>query len=152
MFRGISEVSLDDKGRVAIPVRIRASLIENYHGQLVATIDPQYPCLLIYPAPLWDSLQDKINALPGIFQPSVRRLQRLLVGYATDLIVDSNGRVLLPGPLRDYANLTKQVVLLGQGDKLELWDSLSWQKQRESYLQTADISDELPEALRKLSL
>ncbi len=89
-------------------------------GNLVATIDTDEPCLLIYPLDEWTIIQQKIEALPS-FHPMTRRIQRLLIGHATDLELDANGRIVVPPLLRDYAGLQKQSILLGQGKKFELW-------------------------------
>ena len=151
VFRGVSEVSLDEKGRLAVPIRFRACLKEISEGELVLTIDTESACLLIYPTPFWNALQTKIEALPG-FMPEVRRIQRLLIGHATDVTVDKTGRILVPPMLRDYAGLSKTGVLLGQGEKMELWDKACWQNQRDAYLRQSSAEAEIPEILKKLSL
>ena len=119
-------------------------------SQLVITIDTDQPCLLIYPLPEWESIETKIEALPS-FNPTTRRIQRLLIGHATEVEVDGNGRMLLSNPLREYAQLGKKVVLIGQGKKFELWDEALWQQRMESWLeQTGD--EEMPAALAELTL
>jgi len=150
MFRGVNAINLDAKGRMAMPTRYRERLMEHCAGQLVVTIDTEERCLLIYPLPEWDDIQRKIEALPS-FNPAARRIQRLLIGHATDIEMDASGRLLLTGPLREYANLDKKSVLLGQGNKFELWSEESWLARREAYL--SDNSDgSLPEELMQLSL
>ena len=84
--------------------------------------------------------------------PQARRLQRLMVGHATDLELDSHGRVLVPPKLREYAGLTRQAMLIGQGSRFELWDELHWNERRESWLQAGDEPGELPAELEQLSL
>ena len=121
MFRGVSHISMDAKGRLALPAKHRERLTAECGGQLVATIDTQSPCLLIYPLPTWEPLEQEIQDLPAM-NPAVRRFQRLLIGYASDLEFDASGRVLLPSSLREYASLEKKLVLVGQGKKMELWD------------------------------
>lgn len=116
---------------------------------MVVTIDTEDPCLLLYPQPEWDEIQAKISGLSG-FNRSVRRIQRLLVGHATDLELDANGRMLLPAPLRDYAELDKKIILLGQGNKFEIWSETLWSSTRDEYLQAED--DEIPAELQTLSL
>ncbi|WP_461537786.1 division/cell wall cluster transcriptional repressor MraZ [Spongorhabdus nitratireducens] len=151
MFRGVNAINLDAKGRLAIPTRYRQCLLEQSEGQLVATIDTDEPCLLIYPLPAWNAIQEKIEALPS-FHPMTRRIQRLLIGHATDLVMDAQGRILLPPLLREYAGLTKKTMLLGQGRKFELWDEACWMKRRDEYLDEASSADETPLELQTLSL
>lgn len=124
-FRGISNATLDAKGRMALPSRYREAMSAVSQGQVVVTIDPAEPCLLLYPRPEWDAVQGKLEALPNI-RRGVRQLQRLLIGHATDLELDGNGRLLLPAQLRDHAGLDKKLVLAGQGNKIEIWDHAQW--------------------------
>ncbi len=151
MFRGVNAINLDAKGRLAIPTRYRQSLRDQCGGQVVATIDTDEPCLLIYPLPAWNAIQEKIEALPS-FHPMTRRIQRLLIGHATDLDMDSQGRILLPPLLREYAGLTKKTMLLGQGKKFELWDEARWADRRDQYLDEASNAEETPLELQTLSL
>lgn len=133
MFRGIHQVSVDAKGRMSLPARLRDELLQYEDPSVVVTIDPSTRCLLMYPLPEWEIIQAKLDKLPS-FQPQARRLQRLLVGHATDLEIDKAGRILLPAPLREFANLDKKAALLGQGKKIEIWSQEQWQAQREEYL------------------
>ncbi len=149
-FRGVSNLSLDAKGRIVLPARYRERLAEFCHSQLVVTIDTDQPCLLIYPLPEWELIEEKIEALPS-FNPTTRRIQRLLIGHATEVEVDANGRMLLSNPLRDYAQLGKKVVLIGQGKKFELWDETLWNERMESWLGDGS-GDEMPAALAELTL
>ena len=104
MFRGANKVTLDAKGRLAMPARYRDTLVERSEGRLVATVDRSDRCLLIYPLPDWEEIERKLMRLPTL-NPQARRLQRLMVGHATDLELDSHGRVLVPPKLREYAGL-----------------------------------------------
>ena len=149
MFRGVNNINLDTKGRLAIPVRYRDQLIQHCGGELVVTIDTEEKCLLIYPQPEWEDIQRKVEALPS-FNVAVRRVQRLLIGHATDIQMDASGRVLLTPPLREYAELEKKGVLLGQGSKLELWNEAHWISRRDAWL--TDSGLEIPDELRSLSL
>ena len=149
-FRGVSNLSLDAKGRIVLPARYRERLAEFCHSQLVVTIDTDQPCLLIYPLPEWELIEEKIEELPS-FNPTTRRIQRLLIGHATEVEVDANGRMLLSNPLRDYAQLGKKVVLIGQGKKFELWDETLWNERMESWLGDGS-GDEMPAALAELTL
>ena len=149
-FRGVSNLNLDAKGRIVLPVRYRERLVEFCQSQLIVTIDTDQPCLLIYPLPEWELIEEKIEALPS-FNPTTRRIQRLLIGHATEVEVDANGRMLLSNPLRDYARLGKKVVLIGQGKKFELWDEALWNERMESWLGDAG-SEAMPAALEELTL
>lgn len=151
MFRGANKITLDAKGRIAIPTRYRERLSERCESQLIITVDRDY-CLLLYPLPDWEDLERRLMRLPSLNR-QVRRLQRLMVGYATEVELDGHGRVLLPRELRDYASLEKQAILIGQGNKFELWDDLRWNEKRDQWL-AAEESDEvdLPAELDSLSL
>ena len=151
MFRGVSTINIDAKGRLAVPTRHRERLAERCAGQMVVTIDTEERCLLIYPLPEWEDIQRKIDALSS-FNPATRRIQRLLTGHATDVELDANGRLLLTQPLREYAGLGKKAVLLGQGNKFELWDEESWSARRDTYLDDINGGGEIPEELMNLSL
>ena len=149
-FRGASNLSLDAKGRIVLPARYRERLDELCQSQLIVTIDTQQPCLLIYPLPEWELIEEKIEALPS-FNPATRRIQRLLIGHATEVEVDANGRMLLANPLREYAELGKKVVLIGQGKKFELWDEARWNERMGSWLSETGDAD-TPDALAELTL
>jgi len=159
MFRGAATINIDVKGRMAMPVRFRdifAAHTDTDGGgqdnpQLVVTIDTEETCLLIYPLEEWEVIQRKLEQLPS-FNPAARRIQRLLIGHATDMELDANGRLLLPGLLREYAQLDKKAILLGQGKKIELWSESVWNARRENYLQADSSTEELPELLHQLSL
>jgi mraZ protein len=150
VFRGVSQLNLDDKGRLTLPSRYRDRLQECCNGDLVITVDPDH-CLLIYPLPEWEEIQQKLQRLPS-FNPKTRGLQRLLIGHATDVPMDNNGRILVPPPLREFANLKRKVVLAGQGNKFELWDEDAWNERREQWL--AEAAESLADAteLESLSL
>ena len=107
-------------------------------------------CLLIYPFPDWEEIERKLVRLPSL-NKQARRLQRLMVGYATELDLDGHGRILLPKELREFAGLDRQAVLIGQGNKFELWDELRWNEKRDAWLGDEDEVD-LPAELESLSL
>jgi MraZ protein len=151
MFRGVNKINLDAKGRMALPARYRDQIADCCENQLVATIDTETRCLLLYPLPEWETIEKKIDALPS-FNPAARRIQRLLIGHATDLELDSSGRLLLPQPLREYAQMDKKLVLLGQGRKFEIWSEEQWNSARDLYLADSDEAVALPEDLLTLSL
>jgi MraZ protein len=131
VFRGVSQLALDAKGRLAIPARHRDALagrpVEGgaaATGAVVVTADPSR-CLLVYPRAAWEPIQSRLMALSS-FNPEIRSLQRLIVGFADDVDFDGNGRILVPPALRQYASLDHHVVLVGQGNKFELWDAARW--------------------------
>jgi MraZ protein len=148
MFQGAAQLSLDSKGRLAIPARYRDMLLAHCAGQLVLTADAD-GCLLLYPQPEWQPIRDKLNKLSS-FNPKSRALQRLLIGYANDEVMDGAGRVLISPALRNYAMLDKRVMLVGQGNKFELWDEARWQAQQETALSL--MGGELPPELEGFSL
>ena len=150
MFRGVNNINLDAKGRLAIPTRFREILSEHCNDHLVITIDTDERCLLIYPLPRWEDIQRKVESLSS-FNPASRRVQRLLIGHATDAHLDANGRVLLPLPLREYARLDKKVVMIGQGHKLELWSEDHWKERREAWIEDQSLTEGSSE-LQTLSL
>lgn len=151
MFRGATKITLDAKGRLAFPARYRERLATRCEGQLVCTVDPDY-CLLIYPLPDWEEIERKLMRLPSL-NPKARRLQRLMVGYAAELDLDSHGRVLIPRELREFASLDKQAILFGQGNKFELWDEARWNGQRDQWLADGtELGMDLPAELGQLSL
>ena len=125
LFRGITALALDAKGRLAIPAKHRDTLAPGGDGRLVLTADPSR-CLLLYPLAAWEPIQARLMALSS-FNEKIRSLQRLLVGHADDVEIDAAGRILVPPELRRYASLDKRVVLVGQGQKFELWDEAQWQ-------------------------
>jgi MraZ protein len=152
MFRGVNLLQLDDKGRLTIPARHRDSLKVESDGQVVVTIDTEERCLLLYPLPDWEMIERKIEALPS-FNPAARRIQRLLIGHATEVELDTHGRLLLPPVLREYAGLQKSIVLIGQGKKFEIWDEERWNQGRESWLsQGLSATENMPLDLQSLSL
>jgi MraZ protein len=149
MFRGATKVTLDAKGRLAIPTRYRERIQARCEGHLIATVDKDY-CLLIYPFPEWEEIERKLIRLPA-FDKQARRLQRLMVGHATEVDLDGHGRILLSKELREFASLGKQAVLIGQGNKFELWDEDSWNRKRDEWLSEDDDAD-LSSELESLSL
>src|SRR4029078_12345649 len=147
LFRGVTELVLDAKGRIAVPSRHRDELVAGGDGRVVVTAD-HGGCLLIYPMETWEPIQAQIMTLPS-FDDRIRSIQRLLVGHADDVEIDAAGRILVPPAPRRYAGLDKRVVLVGQGQKLELWDEAKWQAQ---IAQTITFPGGLPPGLETLSL
>jgi MraZ protein len=148
MFQGATSLSLDAKGRMAVPARHRDALVAAAGGRLVLTAHP-HRCLLLYPAPAWEPIRAKILAAPSL-EPKAAMLRRLLVGFAVDMDMDSAGRVLVSPELRQYAGLEKEVWLVGQGSHFELWSDAGWKKQQEEIFALGDQL--LPPGLESLSL
>ena len=152
MFRGFSSVSLDSKGRLAIPSRFRERLMEIAGGCLVQTLNPLDRSLWLYPFPNGDLIEEKLAELSD-FDRQSRRAKQMMRGYASDCQLDSHGRILVPAELRDYAQLDKQVIILGQGNKFEIWNRGNWEEQRDHWLGMVGDEEGTPaEALQSLSL
>jgi len=151
MFRGENKVTLDAKGRFAMPTRYRDAIQEDANGQLIVTIDYADTCLLIYTLPDWEEIESKLSKLPAL-NPVARSVQRLMLGHATELELDSQGRILVPPNLREYASLTRDVVLSGQGKRFELWDELQWVTRRDQSVKDNRANATLPPELSTLSL
>ena len=152
MFRGLSSLSIDSKGRMAVPSRYRERLAAIAEGCLVLTLSPLDRSVWLYPLPEWEIIEAKLAALSD-FETQSRRTKQMMRGYASECQLDGQGRILLPQELRDYAGLQKDIILLGQGNKFELWDAAAWNEQREAWLRAVgDGGGEPPEALRSLSL
>jgi MraZ protein len=150
MFRGANKLTLDVKGRMVMPTRYRERLQELCGGKLVVTVDKDQ-CLLIYPLPDWEEIERKLMRLPTL-NPQARRLQRLMVGHATDLELDGHGRVLLPPKLREFGLLKRDAMLIGQGSRFELWDEARWNERQDEWLASEDTATDLPDELGNLSL
>ena len=137
MFRGATLVNLDSKGRLSVPTRYREQLLENAAGQMVCTIDIYHPCLLLYPLPEWEIIEQKLSRLSSM-NPVERRVQRLL---------------LIAPVLRQHAGLTKEVMLVGQFNKFELWDETTWHQQVKEDIDAEQLATgDLSERLQDLSL
>lgn len=125
MFTGTTDLNLDDKGRMAIPARYRDVLLVQCEGRLVVTVDPttpHNPCLLVYPEPEWMPIAQKLERMSSLTNPQLRALPRHLLGNAEPVEMDKSGRILLSSNLRSRGGLEKEVLLVGQGRKFELWD------------------------------
>lgn len=152
MFRGEYSLSLDAKGRLAVPSRYRDRLQESCGGKLVVTISLLERCLVVYPFPQWQRIEDKLKDLPAL-DPKAQMITHLLIGHAAECDMDSHGRVLLSQSLRDFAGLDKRVRMVGQVDKFELWNEVAWTTRREELLGQVDqLQEEPTEALRSLVL
>lgn len=148
MFRGATSLNLDAKGRLAIPAKHRDALQSQGGGHLVLTAHP-HRCLLLYPQPAWEPIQAKLMGLSS-FDKQSSTLQRLLVGFAEDIELDSAGRLLVSPVLREFSGLEKQAMLVGQGSHFELWSMDAWRAQLEQAMGGGDM--QLPAELEGFSL
>ena len=140
MLRGTAAINLDAKGRFTMPTGYRELLCAQSEGKLVATIDINRSCLMLYPLSQWQIIEQKLMLLSD-FEPGVAAIERLILGNANDCDMDKNGRVLLPAPLRLHAGLEKKLMLIGQVNKFELWDESQWQTQMQKDLALAQAID-----------
>lgn len=150
MFRGATKITLDAKGRMAIPTKYRDRITARCANQLVTTVDRDH-CLLIYPMPDWEGIERKLESLPSL-NKTARRLQRLMIGYATEMELDGHGRVLMPKELREFAGIERHAMLIGQGRKFELWDEERWIERRDAWLAEDDDDAPLTAELESLTL
>lgn len=148
MFQGSYSINMDAKGRLAVPTKCRELLASACGGNIVVTAHIQDRCLLIYPEQEWENnILPAVKSLPTVYKKSVRA-QRLLIGYANNMSVDSNGRILLPQTLREYAGLDKKLMLVGLGNKYELWSEDAWWKS----IEESDSDEPMPDEMLSLSL
>ena len=147
-LRGIVDVRLDERGRMAIPGRYRSAFSGVDGGRVVVTIDRQERCLLVYPPAEWALVQEGLKSLRNASN-RVRMVQRMLIGFAFDIEIDRQGRLVIPPKLREYSGLKRTGVLLGQLNKLELWSAEGWQQHMEGW---PDASDDDEEGLRDLRI
>jgi MraZ protein len=141
MFRGATNLSMDAKGRLAVPAKHRDTLFAQCDGNLVLTAHP-HTCLLLYPQPAWEPIQAKVMSLSS-FDVKLSALQRLLVGHAEDITLDSSGRLLVSSVLREFAGLEKEVMLVGQGSHFELWNMEAWRKQLQNVVGELEMPTDL---------
>ena len=148
MFRGATNLSMDAKGRLAVPAKHRDALLAESAGNVVLTAHP-HGCLLLYPQPAWEPIQAKLMALSS-FDKQSSAFQRLLVGYAEDIVLDATGRLLVSSALRVFAGFEKEVMLVGQGSHFELWNIEAWRKQLDNVMREDEIV--MPAELEGFSL
>jgi MraZ protein len=151
VFRGINPINLDAKGRLALPAKYRDRVSDRCDGHMVLTVHPFDRCLLLYPLADWEVIESQVNALPNSTSRQARRLQHLMVGYATELDLDSANRLLLPAMHREHAELDKRLILVGQGQKFEVWSDARWSTMTEAYLDEP-VGDDASDELTNLSL
>lgn len=137
MFTGEYRHTVDEKGRLAVPVRFRAELAQG--AQVSNWMDG---CVALHPLAEWEELATRINALP-FTDPRSRKLRRLLYGSAYEVTLDRQGRFVLPPPLREAAGLKTDVVLVGAGNRVELWSPERWSKVSEQMDQPEALAESL---------
>lgn len=143
MFQGETAITIDDKGRLAIPTGYRDVVARECGNHLVITYNPfESGCLYVYPKPVWEGVRDQVNKLPRTKKNS-RLLQLKLVGAATFVEPDGNGRISLPASQRNAIGIEKKAVLVGMGDKFELWSEQAHLAQIRQTLGDADLGEEL---------
>jgi len=154
-FRGVSNCNVDAKGRFAMPTKYRETFTDTADGKCVITIDTEDDCLLLYPLPVWEEIEAKLEALPSLNR-KVRRIQRLLIGHASEIEIDAQGRVLLPPILRQFAGVDKKLVLVGQGKKFELWSENKWAESCQDWLAQGKAmqqdGENIPDELSSISV
>ncbi len=150
MFRGIHSIAIDAKGRLSIPKKVREKLLVASNGELMVTVG-SHASLLVFPLEEWWSTEEKILNLPNTNKFN-RMLQLAYVGHATEIDMDANGRILIPPELRNYAELDRQAVLIGQGKRLEIWGEEGWRNETEKMrMEIADADhDQYSDAAKEL--
>ena len=142
VFQGETAITIDDKGRLAIPTAFRDA-VAKAGNQLVLTYNPfESGCLYLYPQPVWEQVRDQVNALPRTRSVN-RQLQLKLVGAACFVEPDGSGRISIPASQRNACALEKRAVLLGMGDKFELWSEQAHHAQIRQTLGDADLGEDL---------
>ncbi len=139
MFEGATALSLDAKGRLAIPARYREPLLAAAEGSLVLTAHP-HRCLLLYPSPAWQPIRDQILKGSSL-NPAIASIKRVLVGNARSEELDSAGRILVANELREYAHLEKTVYLVGMGSHFEIWSEAGWKAQNDMAAEALSSGD-----------
>ncbi len=143
---------MDSKGRLAVPSRYRERLSESCSGKLVVTISLLERCLAVYPFPDWQRIEEELKDLPAL-DAKAQAITHLLIGHAAECDLDSHGRLLVPPSLRKFAGLDKQIKMVGQVKKFELWADDAWAARREELLaQVGELLEQPSEALRSLVL
>jgi MraZ protein len=150
-YRGTFNLAADTKGRIAIPKAFRDDIAENSANKVVVTMDIESDCLLFYKFSDWEPLEEKVMALPNTTNPQIRMLQRRLIGSARAMELDGQGRILLPERLKSFAQIERSVVMIGQGNKFEIWSEQKWDELFNSFTDASGL-DEAKELLQDLVL
>lgn len=141
MFKGTTQINLDEKGRMVLPARYRDELMNDCGGHLILTLDTDKKCLLLYKYPDWQNIENALFRLPGS-NPAVRKMQMILQGHATDVEMDGNGRILIHPTLKPVVNLDKKIMLVGLGRRFEIWDFSTWEAERDAILSQGVLGQE----------
>jgi MraZ protein len=135
VFRGNFQLTMDAKGRLAVPKKYRDCLEAESGPKMVITTGEYEDCLVVYPLPEWQRIEERLRRHPDLkpeaddeARAKAEWMCRLVIGNATDCDIDSHGRLLIPPPLRTHAALEKQVRVVGQTEKFELWDESNWRE------------------------
>jgi len=152
---GFTTISIDAKGRLAIPAKYRYHLQSTQETQIVVTKDPQYPALKIYPGSAWTQIASDLQSLQGL-DPIVRNLQWTILGNASVSDFDPLGRmlILLPSELREYADIdaSNKIALIGMGNKFEIWNEKNWEMRQIGGSLSAEILEVvLPESIKTMN-
>ena len=122
-FHGATVITLDAKGRLALPTRHRDTLASS-RGELVLTAHPD-GCVLLYPMAVWEPVRTRVEKFPSL-NAQASWWKRLLLGHEEHVTPDASGRILISPALRMYAKLDRELVMFGQGSYFELWDHGQW--------------------------
>jgi len=150
LFRGATSLSLDTKNRLAIPTKYRQAIVDACAGNMVLTAHP-HGCLVLYPQFAWEPVEQALMAKPSL-NVQVSAMQRLIVGMAEELVLDGTGRILLSSVLRNFAKLDKEVMLVGQLTRFEIWNLDVWHEKTAALIPAVGQDFVLPEALGDFSL
>ncbi len=150
MFSGMHNISLDAKGRLAIPGKVRDQLESVGANRVVVTLDHQEPCLQVYPPSEWQQIENVLKSVKGTNRRT-RTVVRLLLGNSVECEWDGNGRILLPQTARQFAGLTRECLMMGLSNRLEIWDKARWDGELEDYFNDPDAFGALPDELTSLS-
>jgi MraZ protein len=142
---------MDAKGRIGLPTRYHERVLAENQGRFVVTVDIREKCLVIYPLNEWEAVEARFNNLPSS-NAALAVLKRRIIGYATDVAMDSAGRLLLSPELRTFAGLEKAVVLAGQGKKCEIWNKSAWDAMQAQAMAADFSAPDLAAAIDTLAL
>jgi MraZ protein len=146
VFRGRYEHAIDSKGRISIPSRFREILTDKYDNRLVITNFDH--CLVAFPYEEWSNIEQKMNSL-SLVKKEARTFLRFFYSSGIDCAIDRQGRLLIPQTLRDYASIQKNVVLVGEGRKIEIWAKERWE---EEFLRSQESFEQISDTLAALGL
>ena len=141
VFQGASALNLDAKGRMSVPAKHRDALLLQGDGRVTLTKHPD-GCLLVFPRPEWEAFRSRVAQLPM----DAHWWRRIFLGNAAEIELDGSGRILISPELRVAANIEREIILLGMGSHLELWDAQTY-----SIKEQAAIAQGMPEALKQFT-